>query len=168
MSHLAALSFTEPRSEMRECGNLRSPESSEEKVICPKPQRVAVANLRSVDFIKPIRQVRSMSPMAIDGSEAGCEILEIFLSKNSYGDFGCSPPFFAGSPPSRAANPLVRDTQFLHPHAYPVATVQAKVKVSQGAPIRANPSVRIEGFDCSSRGFDCTGRDAGRRVPAFA
>ncbi|MCO5551227.1 hypothetical protein L7F22_004726 [Adiantum nelumboides] len=166
MSHLATLSLTEPRSEMRKCGSLRSPESSEEKIICPKPQRVAVANLRSVDFIKPIRQVRSMSPVVIDGSDAGCEILDIFLSKSSYGDFGGSPPFFSGSPPSRAANPLVRDTQFLHPHAYPVATSQAKVPA--GTPIRANPSVRIEGFECSARGFECTGRDAGRRVPAFA
>eukprot|EP00250_Pteridium_aquilinum_P014425 c21979_g1_i3 orf=210-725(+) len=171
MSHFATLSLKEACSEMRDCGILRSPESSEEKIICPKPQRVAVATIRSTDFIKPIRQLRSMSPVAVDGSDAGCEILEIFLSKNSCGDsprFGCSPPYFTGSPPSRAANPLVRDTQFLHPHAYPVvATSQAKVPTA--SPHRASPSVRIEGFDCSGgRGFECTGRDVGRRVPAFA
>lgn len=154
---------------MRDCGSLRSPESSEEKIICPKPQRVAVTTLRSADFIKPIRQLRSMSPIALDGSDAGCEIMEIFLSKNSHGEspkFGCSPPYFSGSPPSRAANPLVRDTQFLHPHVYPVAAPQAKVPT--GPSHRASPSVRVEGFDCSGRGFECTGRDAGRRVPAFA
>lgn len=156
---------------MRDCGSLRSPESSEEKIICPKPQRVAVTNLRSADFIKPICQLRSVSPIAVDSSDAGCEIMEIFLSKYSHGEspkFGCSPPYFSGSPPSRAANPLVRDTQFVHRHAYhhhPVATT-AQVKVPTGP--RANPSVRIEGFECSGRGFECTGRDAGRRVPAFA
>ncbi|KAH7299325.1 hypothetical protein KP509_24G005600 [Ceratopteris richardii] len=168
MPHLATWSLTELRSEIRECGNLRSAEGADEKLICPKPQRLAVANLRSVDFIKPIRQVRSVSPVVIDSNDAGCEILEIFLSKNScYGDFGRSPPYFSGSPPSRAANPLVRDKHFLHPSAYPISTSQ--VKVSLVAPNRENPLVRVEGFDCSStHNFECTGRDTGHRLSAFA
>lgn len=174
MTHLATLSLREARSEMRECGSLRSSESAEEKIICPKPQRVTVTSFRSVEFIKPIRQLKSVSPTAVDGSDVGCEIMEIFRSKNCHGDspkIGRSPPYFSGSPPSRATNPLVQDTQFLHPHAYPRATPQLSPpkKFSTSGSLRASPSVRIEGFECSSgRGFECTGRDVGRRVPAFA
>lgn len=159
---------------MSNCGNLRSllrGEGAEEKVICPKPQRVATMMTSSAEVLKPIRQWRSMPPAAFDGGEAGHEILEIFLSKNSSGEtqnFGCSPPYFSGSPPCRAGNPVVRDAEFSRPrHPFsPDANSQAKIPT--GPSFRASPSVRIEGFDCPGRGFECTGRDTRRRVPAFA
>ncbi|KAH7352433.1 hypothetical protein KP509_19G044800 [Ceratopteris richardii] len=167
MSYLARLRLAETRSEMPKCANLRSTESADEKIICPKPQRVAVSNLRSVDAIKPMRHVRSMSPVERDGSDAGCEILDIFLRKSSpFAAFGCSPPIFSGSPPSRATNPLVRDTQFLRSH-YP--TVDRQVSVPSNVPAKPAPIVRVEGFDCgAARSFECTGHDSRCRVSAFA
>lgn len=161
----------ETRSEMTNCGRprsalqvkIRDKEEEEELVICPKPQRVVSIS----EILKPVRQRRGMISPAVD-FEAGNEILEIFLSKNTGGDssFGCSPPYFSGSPPSRAGNPLVRDAEFSH--LQPPSSLVTHPKSSKGPSFRASPSVRVEGFECSGRKFECSGRDARCQVPAFA
>lgn len=145
--------------------------SFEEGVICPKPRRLGVVSFSTPEVLKPVRQRRSMSPAGVEG-EAGNEILEIFLNKISSGDatsLGCSPPYFSGSPPSRAGNPLVRDEEFSHQRRPPSPSFVTRSK-SSNAPIsfRASPPVRVEGFECSGRGFDCTGLDSRCQVPAFA
>ncbi|CAL9122003.1 unnamed protein product [Musa acuminata var. zebrina] len=72
-----------------------------------------------------------------------------------------SPPFFCGSPPSRAANPVVHDARFgddRPPAAFtPVPLIQSGPPLSpkQGcahAKFGLMPAaVRIEGFDCLNR-----------------
>lgn len=159
---------------MNDCGSLRSARQAEgidDKVICPMPRRVAAVTFTKAEVLKPFWQQRSMSPRAVD-CEANHEILEIFLSKNSCGNspsFGCSPPYFTGSPPCRAGNPLVRDVEFSHQRPLPAPVMAMQSKSAAVVPTyRASPRIRVEGFDCSGRGFECTGRDTRCRVPALA
>lgn len=71
-----------------------------------------------------------------------------------------SPPYFCGSPPVRAANPLVQDARFgdemnaaiISPSGLPSPTSTSRkggcVRVSFGLKPAA---VRVEGFDCLNR-----------------
>lgn len=165
--NLAAVSTKDARAEMSDWGRLRPAlpgEVSDAEVLCPKPRRVAGVTFSTLELLKPVRQRRSMQSAGVD-CEAGHEILEIILCKNSNA-LGSSPPYFSGSPPSRAGNPLVRDAEFSHHRRILPAGSQSKS--STGPSFRLNPSVRVEGFECSGRGFDCTGRDARCQVTAFA
>lgn len=167
----------------------------DDKVICPMPRRVATVSFSTGEPIKPFWQRRSVPP-TLD-CEANHEILEIFLSKNSCvnsTNFGCSPPYFSGSPPCRAGNPIVRDVEFSHQRRSPLpasiihgntvaqdveffskrpssplpATIMQKKSVVTTSTYRASPCVRVEGFECPSRAFECTSRETRRRVPAIA
>lgn len=162
---------------MNERGSLRSvlqEDGIDDKVICPISLGVtAPVTFTTAEVFKPFWQKRSMGPVELD-CEANREILEIFLrKKNSCSDsssFGCSPPYFSGSPPCRAGNPLVRDVEFSNqrPPPSPVAAAMQPKPAAKVPTYRASPCVRVEGFDSSGRGFECTGRDARCRVPAFA
>ncbi len=89
-------------------------------------------------------------------SAAGNELLDIILSKGGCGaerpnnsQVALSPPYFCGSPPSRASNPLIEDAQFKGESS------QAS-RIGGGGCVRtkfgAKPAaVRIEGFDCRNR-----------------
>lgn len=69
-----------------------------------------------------------------------------------------SPPFFAGSPPTRLANPVVNDARFAEEISDPVSTSDS----DSGSPLspgRKNgcarakfgfkpAAIRVEGFDC--------------------
>lgn len=80
-----------------------------------------------------------------------------------------SPPFFCGSPPSRVANPLIKDDRFgddsfapFSPMS-PMSPIPAPSGLSlspssssrKGGCVRASfghkPAVRVEGFDCLNR-----------------
>lgn len=63
-----------------------------------------------------------------------------------------SPPFFCGSPPSRASNPVIQDEQFgsckVGPFSPTAGLNGGCVRMKSGdKPV----AVRIEGFDCLSR-----------------
>ncbi|MCO5599470.1 hypothetical protein L7F22_053574 [Adiantum nelumboides] len=198
VQNLAVLSPRELRPEVLEASNFRSVCTSdrvEDKVLCPMPRRVATLSFSSGEPVKPFWHRRSMPPSTLD-CETNLELMEILRSKNfslSPASFGSSPPFFSGSPPCRVGNPIVRDVEFFqqrHTHLPPASTQanpivqgveftrkrpelpsptiqQSKPMVS--APIyRASPRVRVEGFDCPSRGFDCASRDTRHHVPAIA
>ncbi|KAH7443341.1 hypothetical protein KP509_02G030000 [Ceratopteris richardii] len=141
-------------------------------------------------------QRRSASSHMLD-SEISLEIMDIFCSKDSAAhssDFDYSNPFFSGSPPCRASNPIVHDAEFRQLRQKPVyleklddkkspvqdlvschrrlvspasATPQSKQKISSPR-YKSSPRVRIEGFDCSGHVFDCAGLDSRRQVPAMA
>lgn len=126
-------------------------------VVCPKPRRLSVLNPSSInDQTRPLRWPANNQP-EIGDSRAGAELLDIFLTKGSYGgekfnsQVASSPPYFCGSPPSRASNPVIQDAQF----GCDIVTPPSP-RVAAGGCVRMKfghkpAAVRIEGFDCLSR-----------------
>ncbi|PKA63525.1 hypothetical protein AXF42_Ash005420 [Apostasia shenzhenica] len=121
-------------------------------VLCPKPRRIVPRALRwqSSHHAQPY------------DSDPRVEFLDFFLSKGGE-SLSMSPPF-CGSPPTRAANPVVRDARFGEDR--PVGPLPLPATVAGGSPMspRGNgacsrtkfglkpAAVRIEGFDCLDRG----------------
>ncbi|KAE8735430.1 LOB domain-containing protein 41-like [Hibiscus syriacus] len=121
-------------------------------VVCPKPRRIRVLQLH-------------LYQAEVNDSKAGAELLDAIAS---------SPPFFCGSPPGRAANPLVQDARFNEERlAQALSTLQIPCPSSSsslaskagciGMKFGLEPAaVRVEGFDCLSRDR------RNSRVPAMA
>ncbi|KAF3635123.1 adenylate kinase family-like protein [Capsicum annuum] len=134
-------------------------------VVCPKP-------------IRPSRflQINNRQPDACD-SKAGTELLDIILNKGSYDvettnfEMSSSPPFFFGSPPARASNPLIQDAQFGNDSFVPILAIPEGAAAAAPSPPPSFTSgigrnngagcvpvkfglkpaaVRIEGFNCCS------------------
>ncbi|GLJ46227.1 hypothetical protein SUGI_0973910 [Cryptomeria japonica] len=132
---------------------------SQKQVICPEPRRAPVVDSLVDELHKTCCWPPSNS-MVQDEGDAGREILDIFLRKSGYGDSNGSVPYFCGSPPVRAHNPLVNDVKFVRKDL-PSPSVSLTQKSSCGASYGTNPSVRVEGFACSSSEKQCI-------VPALA
>lgn len=139
-------------------------------VFCPKPRRLGpLGPLPSPDVARPLRWHTSHQTEPY-GSKPGIEFLDYLLPKG--GDsLSMSPPFFCGSPPTRAGNPVVRDARFgENKPAGPLISPAPVSSVSGASPISLrnsgncartkislNPApVRIEGFDCRRRGCSIT------------
>ncbi|CAN0891525.1 hypothetical protein LINGRAHAP2_LOCUS17045 [Linum grandiflorum] len=140
-------------------------EELNETVVCPKPRRLGALNpsLHSFRF-HPSSPPLSRSQLEVDDSRAGAELLDLILSKR-----GCnlppSPPFYCGSPPSRATNPVIEDAEFGtknraalgFPPPSPSATAalsSSPLSPSARGCVRLGQKpavVRIEGFDCLGR-----------------
>ncbi|KAG9448953.1 hypothetical protein H6P81_008918 [Aristolochia fimbriata] len=149
------------------CDEMRSSISMADRkdsLYCPKPRRLGLSNY---DSVRPLRWHLSHQGEVCE-SKAGNELLDLIISKgggngvdHSLTQLASSPPFFCGSPPSRAANPLVHDARFGEEKPGPLSPVA----VSGGMPsspsaarkgcVRTKfghkPAVRIEGFDCLDR-----------------
>ncbi|XP_068637772.1 uncharacterized protein [Aristolochia californica] len=149
------------------CDEVRSSISisdRKESLYCPKPRRLG---LSVIDSVRPLRWHLSHQGDLCE-SKAGNELLDLIISKgggngvdHSLTQLASSPPFFCGSPPSRAANPLVHDERFGEENPSPLSPVA----LSGGLPsspstarkgcVRSKfghkPDVRIEGFDCLDR-----------------
>ncbi|KAK7390865.1 hypothetical protein VNO78_19018 [Psophocarpus tetragonolobus] len=154
------------------------PSHDESSVVCPKPRRLALFNFPVNDHpvtVRPFRWHLSCQVEPCDSNSSASDPLDHILTKD--GDFdveqswqvaASSPPFFCGSPPSRAANPLIQDARFgdenfspLSPPSWVVVPAASALPPSpssstrKGGCVRANfgnnPAVRIEGFDCLDR-----------------
>uniref|UniRef100_A0A5B7AEK9 Uncharacterized protein n=1 Tax=Davidia involucrata TaxID=16924 RepID=A0A5B7AEK9_DAVIN len=162
------------------CGEMRGPSisvSDSDSVFCPIPRRLGLLNpSMNDDHIRPSRWLINHQREICD-SKAGSELLDIILTKGNYGAeksnihvASSPPPFFWGSPPSRASNPVIQDAQFgsdklssLAPAPIPPASPSSAARKG-GACARmkfgqtpAAVTVRIEGFDCLSRdGRNCS------------
>lgn len=133
-----------------------------EPVICPKPRRVGVLSNMP---IRPLRWHLNQQAEGAD-SKAGAELLD-FIFKESHGDefanqVASSPPYFCGSPPVRAANPLIQDARF-GDEKPPIPAISSPSGLSspssasrKGGCVRMSfglkpAAVRVEGFDCLNR-----------------
>ncbi|KAK6128115.1 hypothetical protein DH2020_038146 [Rehmannia glutinosa] len=131
-------------------------------VVCPKPRRIGVP----LHFHEPIRppsrllHINNQQGEAYD-AKAGTELLDIIRTKGNYGSerssfqVASSPPFFNGSPPSRASNPVIQDAQFCNENGNPLSPMLEAPSPTRrsGGCVRANfgprpAPVRIEGFNC--------------------
>ncbi|GMI96350.1 hypothetical protein like AT5G16110 [Hibiscus trionum] len=123
-----------------------------DSVVCPKPRRVGVFN--SSTFRWPINSCYQ-SEMA--DSDGGADLLDILIELQGGNQTASSPPYFCGSPPSRAVNPLIQDVRFNNEMA-PLTSPTPPYSPSSrgGGCVRVKfgqkpAAVRIEGFDCLSR-----------------
>ncbi|XP_033138818.1 uncharacterized protein LOC103847525 [Brassica rapa] len=135
---------------------------SNDLVVCPKPRRVGVlAN----NLTRPLRLHMSQAAADLCDSEAGAELLDIIRRKEDNVTIG---PYFLGSPPSRAANPLAQDARFrdekinpLSPNS-PLLQPNSSTAFPSPSPSSSRgcvrmkfglkpPAVRVEGFDCLNR-----------------
>ncbi len=128
-------------------------------VVCPKPRRVS---LFDNDHIPPLRW-----QLHHDDSKDGSDLLDIILTKGSESSVhqvASSPPYFCGSPPSRASNPLIQDAQFGNAKLTPFSRAPSPARRAAGGgggggaggvrmmKFGSTPAaVRIEGFDCLGR-----------------
>ncbi|EOA12107.1 hypothetical protein CARUB_v10000012mg, partial [Capsella rubella] len=143
-------------------------------VVCPKPRRVG---LLANNVIRPLRLHMSQAAADLCDSKAGAELLDIIRRKEDNGTIGqllsSSPPYFPGSPPSRAVNPLAQDARFraeklnptspnspfLQPSSatgFPSPSSSSSSSSSSRGCVRMkfglnSPAVRVEGFDCLNR-----------------
>ncbi|KAG4398444.1 hypothetical protein AAZX31_08G040700 [Glycine max] len=136
-------------------------ETNMESVICPKPRRLGLINHSSINTqIRPSRHPIISFQSEVEDSGVGAELLDIILPKeNCYLErsggqvVASSPPFFCGSPPSRASNPLIQDEQFGNGNFSPFT--EASSSSARGCVPKkfghTPAAVRIEGFDCLNR-----------------
>ncbi|KAJ0261027.1 hypothetical protein HA466_0042270 [Hirschfeldia incana] len=148
-------------------------------VVCPKPRRVGC--LLADNLIRPLRLHMSQAAADLCDSKAGAELLDIIRRKeDNNGPIGqllssspvSSSPYFPGSPPSRAVNPLAQDARFrdeklsplspnspfLQPNSstgFPSPSPSPSSSTPRGC-VRMKfglkpPAVRVEGFECLNR-----------------
>ncbi|KAF2313778.1 hypothetical protein GH714_013353 [Hevea brasiliensis] len=133
-------------------------------VVCPKPRRVGIlANNPS----RPLRWHMSHQAEMCD-SKAGAELLDIILMKFNHVLDGhpfefLATAFFCGSPPTRAANPVIQDARFGDEKLTPVSPLLIPSPASLSSPTSRKggcvrmkfglkpAAVRVEGFDCLNR-----------------
>ncbi|KAF7819874.1 uncharacterized protein G2W53_025329 [Senna tora] len=131
-------------------------ELRKQSVVCPKPRRLGLLNVSTInDHIRPVKRPVFKDMEDSDGA-VGAELLDIILPKESYPErsgiqVGCSPPFFCGSPPSRASNPVIQDEQFGNGNFNPFIHTPSSPSSSSARGCVRPAAVRIEGFDCLSR-----------------
>lgn len=139
-------------------------------LVCPKPRRNRFFNepIRPSQFL----QINNQQTEGYD-LKAGSELLDIILSEGSYDgethsfEMASSPPFFFGSPPTRASNPLIQDAQFRNDNFVPILAIPegepslppsftpacARNNGGGCVPVKFGikpAAVRIEGFNCCS------------------
>ncbi|XP_047972684.1 uncharacterized protein LOC125215339 isoform X2 [Salvia hispanica] len=128
------------------------------RVVCPKPRRAGASNFGN--SVLPLRCHLRNGAEAFD-SRAGAELLDLTLCKEGFQGEGfttvsSSPPFFFGSPPCRAQNPLAQDAHFRVQKHSPSASSPSDSASLPPSHSRVKfghkqAAVRVEGFDCQSR-----------------
>jgi len=142
-------------------------ENRKDCVVCPKPRRLGLLNHSINDPIRTLRWQLSHQTEQND-VKAGNDLIELMLihgdrdqsSRSAVAtQVASSPPFFCGSPPSRASNPLIQDARFGEEKPKlptPLSPLSITSPRKGGSYVRAKfghtpAPVRIEGFNCLDR-----------------
>lgn len=167
---------------MNSCGNQQNAYAASEETrsrflgtdhkaptFCPKPRRLIPL---AVVVAEPVLPFRCLSEGFPDSSAVEEDLVDLLLAKGGELDRSdSSSPFFCGSPPSRAANPVVHDARFgedLPPAPFaPFLPTQSMAAMSPKhgcahAKFGLLPAaVRVDGFDCLDRARrSCSGLTA--------
>ncbi|XP_022738761.1 uncharacterized protein LOC111291349 [Durio zibethinus] len=149
--------------EMNTNGMGRFEERLFDSVVCPKPRRIALFNSSAQDHIRIFSWSTNCCQTEIADSQARTELLDLILNKGGYGgeksnnQVASSPPFFCGSPPSRASNPVIEDDKFNKKKQLPtILSPSPSSRTAASGCVRMKfghkpAAVRIEGFDCLNR-----------------
>ncbi|XP_009595091.1 uncharacterized protein [Nicotiana tomentosiformis] len=131
-------------------------------LICPKPRRLGDPISHS-----NCRPLRNQAEAFV--SKGGAELIDLILKEDgiaathSVYDLSSSPPFFSGSPPCRAMNPLIHDAHFTNekqpcfsssPSTFTSASSSPsssfKGRCSRARLGQTQSPNRVEGFDCQN------------------
>ncbi|XP_009778513.1 uncharacterized protein LOC107830359 [Nicotiana tabacum] len=131
-------------------------------LICPKPRRLG-------DPISHSNCLPLRNQAETFVSKGGAELIDLILKEDGVAaaqytsDLSSSPPFFSGSPPCRAMNPLIRDAHFTNEKqprfsSSPRSSTSASSSPSSSCKGRCSRARlgqtqspnRIEGFDCQN------------------
>ncbi|KAI9074300.1 hypothetical protein K1719_043723 [Acacia pycnantha] len=135
----------------------------EEPVVCPKPRRLSLLNISIDDHIRPLkRPINHNQSSEIEDLGVGEDLMNIIFSKEGYtgrfeSQIASPPPFFCGSPPSRASNPVIQDEQFGNEtsnlsYFAPASPSSSSARGCARMKFGLKPAaVKIEGFDCLNR-----------------
>ncbi|XVF59839.1 hypothetical protein PTKIN_Ptkin07bG0307700 [Pterospermum kingtungense] len=82
-----------------------------EQPLCPKPRRLGPV---MPEFLNPLRCGRHSQSYTDGRSGVLNMISEKTINERESACTACSPSCYAGSPPGRTGNPLVRDVHFIH------------------------------------------------------
>ncbi|KAL3575070.1 hypothetical protein D5086_023171 [Populus alba] len=120
-----------------------------ESVVCPKPRKLLLLNPSLCEQIRPLRlSVNHHTEMA--DSKARAELLDIILTKGGNGgdkpgfQVASSPPFYCGSPPSRASNPVIQDVQFGNEKITPLSPAPPSPSTSSSSARKGGSCVRMK------------------------
>ncbi|CAN0926035.1 hypothetical protein LINGRAHAP2_LOCUS35093 [Linum grandiflorum] len=128
-------------------------------LVCPKPRRLRILSNNS---LRPLRWHLCHQPDGIDNTPVGAELLDLILRKEHEDYDSETPPYFCGSPPARAANPLIHDAQFRDGMVFPISPsslLSPSACKGGGARMKygLKPAVvRVEGFDCQNSRISAT------------
>nr|XP_009774105.1 PREDICTED: uncharacterized protein LOC104224206 [Nicotiana sylvestris]XP_016449406.1 PREDICTED: uncharacterized protein LOC107774401 [Nicotiana tabacum] len=129
------------------------------QVVCPKPRRVR----------HPICHSKLSNQAETLDSKAGIELFDLILKEDgvaamrSASLLSSSPPFFTGSPPSRAMNPLIHDVYFANYGKQLTCTLSSSPSPSTSA--SPSPSSSCKGSSCARTRLKAT--QATNRVEGF-
>ncbi|MCD7447394.1 hypothetical protein HAX54_028466 [Datura stramonium] len=130
-------------------------------LICPKPRRFG--DLKSHSNCLPLRNQAEV----FVSKGAGAELIDLILKEDGIAarqyasDLSSSPPFFSGSPPCRAMNPLIHDVLFTNEKQHLLSSSLSPSTSSSSSPSSSSKGRcararlgkpqspnRVEGFDC--------------------
>ncbi|KZV53876.1 hypothetical protein F511_00142 [Dorcoceras hygrometricum] len=128
------------------------------RVVCPTPRRVGPFDANS-RLMMPLRFLIHNDIGAFDTKQGAGSMGLIFYKEDHEAEqrttLTSSPPFFFGSPPCRASNPLVQDSHFGLEFLSPKCSSPSNSALPTPSHSRAEfgmkqATVRVEGFDCRS------------------
>ncbi|KAK7855903.1 hypothetical protein CFP56_025953 [Quercus suber] len=130
-------------------------EERDNSVVCPKPRRLGLSDpyVHDHHFRPSLRWPIILARRHVRYCHA---YLLGNCAEKSCNQVASSPPFFCGSPPSRASNPVIQDEHFGNENVIALSQAPPSPSARKGRGCvrmkfgHTPAPVRVEGFDCLS------------------